>query len=947
MATEEDAVGEREERLAGLARLPGDVLTLISIDGEVLWVSPSVKRTLGYSQDQYQAFTTLRDLLHADDVDDVVTTFWRSLEQPGEELSTSARIRHADGSWRWIESIFVNRCDDPEVGGVVTNFRDVTDRRDAEDRLRASEERWRALVQDSSDGLLVLDAEANITYASPTVSRVVAGTDADLTGFASMDLIHPDDRDRVAEWMTPVLERPGAASMVEFRNQTVRGEWRWIEVSARNLLDNPHVEGIVLNVRDVTRRHEAEDMLRESESLFRSIAEASPIGIYRQDIDDGCIFVNERWEEITGLTADDAMGDGWKAMLHPDDLALLGIDADEGGSYGIPPLPVSSTTRIVRPGGETRWVQMQSTPVLDGDGALVGAVGTLDDITEALRVQRESARLLEIFDLTEDIVTIAGLDGKSVYLNRAGREFWGLGPDDPLDQLDLLEHSPAWVKHRILTEIGAELLEVGRWSGELALTRPDGTVVPVSAQLLGHRNQQGDIDRFSTVLRDISERKAFEDRLEHQATHDPLTSLPNRTLLLDRLEVALARGRRHQSGIAVLFLDIDHFKVINDSLGHRLGDHLLIELSRRLRAALRPGDTVARFGGDEFVVLCEDLADEDGAIGVAERISEAATGTLEVDGSDVYVGVSMGIAYTTRCDEDAETLLRDADAAMYRAKDRGRGRFEFFDQEMRAHVIERLDIETSLRRALERRELRVFYQPKISLETGRIIGVEALIRWEHPERGMLAPGAFIGVAEETGLIVPIGLWVLEQSCRQVVRWQAERPEMGPLNIAVNLSGRQLAHPDLVADIREVLATSGIDPKQVELEVTESVLMDDVEASAVTLTELRDLSVRLSVDDFGTGYSSLSYLRRFPVDKLKVDRSFVSGLGEDDSDSAIVAAVINLAHTLGLEAVAEGVETPEQLQALRDLGCDQAQGFYMARPLPDDQLSALLGEQPRW
>lgn len=819
---------------------------------------------------------------------------------------------------------------------------DVGERRD-EDGQSGTENYYRELVQNAFDGLIVLDAKTRILFANPAVSLVVAGRETSMEGFSSFDLVHPDDRERVMQSMAPVLDHPGATATTEFRNRDAHGDWRWVEVNARNLVDNPDVGGIVLNLRDVSRRHRAEDLLRSSESLFRSMAEASPVGIFRLDVEKGCTFVNARFCEITGMNPDDASGSGWMTVIRPDDLVGLSL---RGGKQVVSQSTVV-TIQIDCVDGTSRWAMLRATPLHDDEGGVVGTIGTLDDLTESLRQERESNRRLEIFDLTEDIVAITDLEGLTVYLNRAGCQFWDLPNGEESPRVDLLDHVPAWVAHRLQGEVRTTLLKSGRWSGELAITRPDGTVVPVAAQLLGHRGQDGRVEQFSMVLRDISERKAFEDRLEHQATHDPLTGLPNRMLLLDRLEVALARGRRHTTGAAVLFLDIDNFKVINDSLGHRIGDRMLVELSEQLLIALRPGDTVARFGGDEFVVLCEDLEDEQDAIAVAERINNAVTGTLTFEDSDVYVGVSIGIAYTATCEESAEHLLRDADAAMYRAKDRGRGRYEFFDQEMRAHVLERLEIENSLRRALERRELRVFYQPKVSLVTGRIVGVESLIRWEHPDRGMLVPGAFIGIAEETGLIVPIGLWVLEQSCRQVLRWQAELPQIGALNVAVNLSGRQLSHPDLVADVAGVLESTGIDPKQVELEVTESVLMDDVEASSVTLSELRDLSVHLSVDDFGTGYSSLAYLRRFPVDKLKVDRSFVSGLGQDESDSAIVAAVINLAHTLGLEAVAEGVETADQLLGLRQLGCDLAQGFYMARPMPDEQLLNLLAENPSW
>jgi predicted signal transduction protein with EAL and GGDEF domain len=374
---------------------------------------------------------------------------------------------------------------------------------------------------------------------------------------------------------------------------------------------------------------------------------------------------------------------------------------------------------------------------------------------------------------------------------------------------------------------------------------------------------------------------------------------------------------------------------------------LLIAIASRLQTALRPADTVARFGGDEFVVLCEDLTNQHDAIAIAERVNEAISGPFVIDDVEVFVGVSIGIAFPDDNDADPETLIRDADAAMYQAKDRGRARWVIFDNAMRASAVDRLDIENALRRALDRRELRVFYQPMINLSSGRITGVEALLRWEHPERGLLLPGDFITVAEETGLIVPIGSWVLDHACRQVQRWQASIPDLSPLVLAVNLSGRQLGHPRLVEDVARVLRDTGIEPNNVELEITESVLMDDVEMSEETLGRLKTLGVKLVVDDFGTGYSSLSYLRRFPVDVLKVDQSFVDGLGHDTGDSAIVTAVVTLAHTLGLHAVAEGVETTDQLSELRRLDCDTAQGFYFARPANGYDVGELLQHDKHW
>jgi EAL domain-containing protein (putative c-di-GMP-specific phosphodiesterase class I) len=365
----------------------------------------------------------------------------------------------------------------------------------------------------------------------------------------------------------------------------------------------------------------------------------------------------------------------------------------------------------------------------------------------------------------------------------------------------------------------------------------------------------------------------------------------------------------------------------------------------RLRATLREGDTVGRVGGDEFVLILADQNNEEVIFRAMQRISAKVAEPITVEGKELYVTCSAGISLYPQDGPDVDTLLKNADAAMYRAKDRGRNNYQFYTADMNAKAVERLALETHLRRALERSQLLLHYQPQVDLKTGHIIGTEALVRWQRPEAGLVSPLDFIPLAEETGLIVPIGTWILDRSCRQVQRWQAAHPELPPLTASVNLSGRQLGHPDLIGDVARVLADTGIEPGCVVLEITESVLMEDVESSRSTLDALKALGVRIVVDDFGTGYSSLAYLRRFPVDMLKIDQSFIAGLGEDPSDTAIVAAVVSLAHTLGLEAVAEGVETEEQLAELRRLDCDHAQGYLMARPLYPDDLSELLTKNP--
>jgi diguanylate cyclase (GGDEF)-like protein len=433
-----------------------------------------------------------------------------------------------------------------------------------------------------------------------------------------------------------------------------------------------------------------------------------------------------------------------------------------------------------------------------------------------------------------------------------------------------------------------------------------------------------------------------ERALLHQAFHDSLTGLPNRALFDDHLGQLLARRQRRAQEAAVLFLDIDRLKWVNDSLGHAAGDQLLVAVAERLKAVLRPGDTVARFGGDEFVVLCDDLSSESEALTVAERLRDALAAPFHLRGREIGLTASIGVALASTSTHDTpDALLRDADAAMYRAKEKGRDRVELFDDRMRSRALARLETESMLRRAIDQGQLRVYYQPVIDLATGRVTGLEALARWSHPERGVVLPSEFIGVAEETGLIIGLGAYVLIEACTQVARWNSRYPDHPPLTMSVNLSAHQLRAAGLREMVAGALAQSNLSPPLLCLEITETALVEDVESSQAALDALKDLGVTLAVDDFGTGYSSLIYLRRFPVRVLKIDRSFVVGLGTSAEDTAIVAGVVGLARALGLLAVAEGVETPEQAARLHELGCALAQGYHWSEPLTARQTGQWL------
>jgi diguanylate cyclase (GGDEF)-like protein len=439
-------------------------------------------------------------------------------------------------------------------------------------------------------------------------------------------------------------------------------------------------------------------------------------------------------------------------------------------------------------------------------------------------------------------------------------------------------------------------------------------------------------------LREIHEQIHKQvDQLEHQALHDPLTGLPNRLLLSDRLAQALARARRRKESMAMLFMDLDNFKVVNDSLGHEVGDGLLKAVARRLRTQLRPEDTIARLGGDEFAVLLEGVASLSDATEVAERIAQILRAPFPLlEGQEKVVTSSMGISLSTPeapSGEDVQEnmLLRNADTAMYRAKVNGKARYEVFDKSMHSQALERLKLESDLRRALEKGELRLYYQPKVRLKTGEVFAMEALVRWEHPEQGLILPSQIIPLAEETGLILPLGQWVLRESCRQTRRWHDQFPDISPLGVCVNLSAKEFEHHDLVEDVARNLHETELDPSTLTVEITESILMEDVPRTVAVLEEVKSLGVKLGVDDFGTGYSALSYLKRFPIDCLKIDRSIIEGLGQDSTDEAVVTAAIVLAHAFGAQVTAEGIMTSEQLGRLRALGCDAGQGFYFCEP----------------
>jgi diguanylate cyclase (GGDEF)-like protein len=534
-------------------------------------------------------------------------------------------------------------------------------------------------------------------------------------------------------------------------------------------------------------------------------------------------------------------------------------------------------------------------------------------------------------------------DGSALLSNTAWKKLWSFGEDGSPEDMNVFEDTQ--IRAAGLVPYIEESMVGGAVITPPLLYDPArvggrGTWRWFRAFIYPVRDETGTLSEVTLILEDVTERKALEERIAHQAFHDSLTGLANRTLFADRLEHALARTERQEDEIGVMFIDLDDFKHVNDSLGHSLGDSLLVEVAHRLGACLRPQDTLARFGGDEFVVLLEDI-DVGGVVGTAKRILREIDDPFTIDGHKLSVTGSIGIVFGNSDKLRAEDLLRSADAAMYRSKRGGKNRYEIFDSEADGLSINRLRLESDLRQAIERKEFRVHYQPKVLLRTGEIVGFEALVRWDQSGHGLIPPSEFIPLAEQTGLINPIGFWVLKESCHQVRDWQNQHPMDTPLTVSVNLSARQFRYPELVEEVAEVLSETALDPRDLILEVTESAAMEDALSTITIFRELKGLGVKLAIDDFGSGYSSLSYLKRFPVDVLKVDRSLVTGIERYPANVAIVSAIITLAHGLGLKVIVEGVETAGELVKLRSLGAELGQGYYWWRASTSEETTELL------
>ncbi|MFI7857890.1 EAL domain-containing protein [Pseudomonas promysalinigenes] len=846
---------------------------------------------------------------------------------------------------------------------VILSISDITSRKQVELSLLERESFWSDVVRTVPDQLYVQDVlSQRMIFSNRHLGQTLG---YDRTQLAQMGdrfwelLLHPEDAEHyraLRQQQRDLAPSQSLHTQLRFRHHD--GGWRCYEIREQVLTRDE--DGLVTRIigigKDVTVQIEASQSLRDSEQRYRMLAESISDVIFSTDSRLQLNYLSPSVQAVLGYQAEWIFANGWQSIIaNPAQLTgiyslMERVSKALGDSELLERLRSQLPTQLflfdcMRADGRKIPIELRLVLVWDDQQRFQGVLGVGRDISQQRRAEKDLRMAATVFEHSTSAILITDPAGYIVQANEAFSRVSGYAVSDVLDQLPaMLVVEDQQESH--LRYVLKQLHQRGSWEGEVWLKRRDGDRYPAWVGITAVLDDEGDLASYVCFFTDISERKASEQRIHRLAYYDALTHLPNRTLFQDRLHTALQQAERQKSWVVLMFLDLDRFKPINDSLGHAAGDRMLKDMALRLLACVDEDDTVARMGGDEFTLLLQPRATRDMALNRAIHVAENILGGLVrpfvLEGREFFVTASIGIALSPQDGNELSQLMKNADTAMYHAKERGKNNFQFYQTEMNASALERLELESDLRHALEQNEFILYYQPQFSGDGKRLTGAEALLRWRHPTRGLVPPGDFIPVIEELGLVVDVGDWVLREASRQLKHWHKNKVRVP--KVSVNISARQFSDGQLGTRIATILEETNLPPACLELELTESILMREVDEAMQILASLKNLGLSIAVDDFGTGYSSLNYLKQFPIDVLKIDRTFVDGLPEGEQDAQIARAIIAMAHSLNLAVIAEGVETHEQLEFLREHGCDEVQGYLFGRPMPAHQFEAQFSNE---
>lgn len=926
----EQLAARKGEEMEAMFMSSPDGVILVGARGEILRVNPHFTGLTGYQEDHVRGLP-IDALLperyrgaHRGKVMGYMAAPQSRSMAGGQELYA----RRRDGSEFPVDIALSpvvldgQRC-------VIATLRDASERVHMTRQLRESELRVRSFLDNSADWVWEMDPDGVLTYSSQRVQDLLGYRPDEVLGRSLFSFMIEADAAQLCARVRDSVGRREPLLHLDHATRSSSGALRIVETNAEPFFEQDgRFMGYRGITRDVSHQRALQKALEKSERIFRHAFDDFPTGMAFVDCNGTVLRVNTFLGSLLGYGPGE-LDQVALSHLFPVEQRLNVTRDILALCEGRLPL-YSAELKLLRKDGQRCWARLAAALVDAADGTVGPLLLMVSDISVEKEATSHNARLLAIIERMGDAVAVADRDGRNLYLNPYGRTMLGIGLNEDISGESLEDHhSPAvagFIRHRALPQAEKH----GVWEGETVWRSRSGEEIATWQVIMTHKDANGAFEYWTTVARDIRERKMMEDRLSFQATHDALTGMPNRLLMRDRLQQAIANAKRERKLMAVVFLDLDNFKRINDTLGHAHGDQVLLEVASRLRDVLRHSDTLARQGGDEFIALLPGLSSANDVVGIVEKMVQVLGRVIVVDGREIYVTASLGVSVYPFDHDNGDELLRKADVAMYRAKEQGRNGYQFYTPDMDERFNLDLQMEVDLRHGINNEELFLQYQPKVSLRSGQVTGFEALVRWRHPQRGIVSPGEFIPIAERSMLIAHLGEWVIREACRQIRVWRDAGEAVVP--VAVNVSAQQFEYMDVARLIRTALTETALEGELLELEITEGVLMRDPLATTRVLTQIKGLGVNIAVDDFGTGYSSLGYLKQFPVDVLKIDRSFVDEVSTNADDAAIVRAIVSMAHNLDIQVVAEGVETAEQLAFLRECECDFVQGYFFSRPV---------------